>query len=239
MWSVDAGGTLDEAALATPGESSYSADPTALPPTFYTGDGNSIWKAGVQYDWRPMPSGTGLGFVTAPLVADTVVAGAGSVDLWLKSTSPDTDVEVTISEVRPDGQEIYVQSGWLRASQRALADSATELRPAHTNLESDAADLPTGEFTLVRVELFSFAHPFRAGSRIRLTVDAPGGNRPVWEFRTIDKGETVTIASDTQHLSRLVLSVVPGIDVPAVAPPACGSLRGQPCRPWVKASNGG
>ncbi len=238
-WLLDGGGALDEEPLAAPGESSYTADPTSLPATFYTGSGSEIWKAYVKYDWRPIPDGTGLGYVTAPLDANTVVAGAGSVDLWIKSTSPDTDLEVTISEVRPDGQEIYVQSGWLRASQRTLADSATELRPAHTNLESDAADLPTGHFTPVRVELLPFAHPFRAGSRIRLTIDPPGGNRAVWEFRTIDHGETVEIASDADHPSKLVLSVVPGIDVPAAAPPACGSLRGQPCRPWVKASNGG
>ncbi len=80
---------------------------------------------------------------------------------------------------------------------------------------------------------------FRAGSRLRLTIDAPGGNRAVWQFATIDKGETVTVAFDAQHPSKLVLPVVAGVDVPKAAPPACGSLRGEPCRRWVKASNGG
>ena len=132
-----------------------------------------------------------------------------------------------------------MQSGWLRASQRALDESgSTPLRPAHTNLEADAADLPADEFTAVRVELFPFAHPFRAGSRIRLTIDAPGNNRPVWEFRTISAGETVTIAYDADHPSQLVLSVVP-VAVGAPAPAACGALRGQPCRDYVAAANGG
>ena len=237
-WQLDSGGVLADPALAKPGEASYTADPTALPPTFYTGSG-SIWKADVKYDWRPIPDGTGVGFVTAPFTTTTVVAGAGSLDLWIKSMSTDTDLEATISEVRPDGTEIYVQSGWLRASQRALAATATDLRPAHTNLKSDAADLPAGELTAVGVELFPFAHPFRASSRLRLTIDAPGGNRAVWQFDTIDKGETVTIAYDAQHPSKLVLPVVAGVDVPKAAPPACGSLRGEPCRPWVKAANGG
>jgi predicted acyl esterase len=239
-WSLDGGGALTDGAIAAPGESSYTADPTALPQTFYAGGGSSdIWKAGVQWDWQPLPDGTGLGFVTAPLAADTVVAGAGSLDLWIKSTSPDTDLEATISEVRPDGQEIYVQSGWLRASERKLAGSATDLRPVHTNLKADAADLPAGEFTEVRVEMFPVAHPFRAGSRLRLTIHAPGDNRAVWTFSTIDKGETVTIANDAEHPSKLVLPVVAGVDVPKAPPPACGSLRGEPCRTWVKASNGG
>jgi uncharacterized protein len=109
----------------------------------------------------------------------------------------------------------------------------------YTNAEADAADLPTGEFTPVRVALFPFAHPFRKGSRIRLTVDAPGNNRAIWEFRTIDDGETVQIAHDAAHPSRLVLATVPNVPVPAVAPPACGSLRGQPCRPYQPAGNGG
>jgi predicted acyl esterase len=238
-WQLDGNGALTDGSAAAPGEVTYTADPTAVPPTFYTGSGNGIWRADVQYDWRAMPDGTGVGFVTAPLATNVVVAGAGSLDLWIKSTSADTDLEATISEVRPDGQEIYVQSGWLRASQRALAPTATDLRPAHTNLKSDAADLPAGELTAVRVELFPFAHPFRAGSRLRLTIHAPGGNRAVWQFRTIDNGETVTVAFDAAHPSKLVLPVVGGVDVPKAAPPACGSLRGEPCRKWVKAANGG
>ncbi len=240
LWGLGDDGALtaDEQGTSTTADE-YTADPSALPPTFYTGDGNGVWRADVQYDWKPLPDGTGLGYVTAPLAADTVVVGAGSVDLWVKASTPDTDLEVTISEVRADGTEIYVQSGWLRASQRALDEErSTQLSPAHTNAEADVADLPDGEFSEVRVALFPFAHPFRAGSRIRLTIDAPGNNRAIWEFRTISDGETVTIAHDADHPSRLVLPVVPDIDVPA-APPACGSLRGQPCRPYAPAANGG
>ena len=95
--------------------------------------------------------------------------------------------------IRPDGTEIYVQSGWLRASQRQLDTAAsTDLRPVQTHLEADAAPLVAGEVTPVRVELFPVAHPFRAGSRIRLTVDAPGNARGVWVFDTIADGERVT-----------------------------------------------
>ena len=241
-WHLGAGGTLaTEPPAAGGGDDSYTADPAALPQTYYTGNGSDIWKAGTTYDWKPLPDGTGLGFVTAPLTADTMVLGTGSVDLWISATSPDTDLEVTVSEVRADGSEIYVQSGWLRASRRALDETAsTPLRPVHTGLEADAADLPgDGTFTPVRVELFPMGHPFRAGSRIRLTIDAPGNNRPVWAFETISDGETVTVAHDAAHPSALVLSVLPGVDVPKPAPPACGSLRSQPCRTWVPAANGG
>ena len=68
--------------------------------------------------------------MSEPLAADTVMLGTGSVDVWLQSTAPDVDLEVTISEVRPDGKETYVQSGWLRASYRKLdAAKSTDLHP--------------------------------------------------------------------------------------------------------------
>jgi predicted acyl esterase len=170
-------------------------------------------------------------FTSDALPSDTVVAGSGSADLWIQSSSPDTDLEVTVSEVRPDGSEMYVQSGWLRASQRKLdAAESTETRPVQTHLEADAAPLPSGELTPVRVEIFPFAHPFRAGSKLRISIDAPGGNRGVWVFKTIDAGEKVSIAHDAAHPSKVVLAVIPGVDVPAGVA-ACGSLRGQPCRP--------
>ena len=91
--------------------------------------------------------------------------------------------------------------------------------------------MPEGELTSVRVELFPFAHAFRTGSRIRLIVDAPGGQRPVWTFQTISGGEEVTIAHGGEFASRLVLPVIDGVDVPADYP-ACDSLRGQPCRTY-------
>ena len=38
----------------------------------------------------------------------------------------DTDLQVTLTEIRPDGKETYVQSGWLRASMRALDQEAVD-----------------------------------------------------------------------------------------------------------------
>lgn len=239
-WFLDQGGKLEDAGGAQSGTSSYVADPTALPATFYTGDGNGVWRSDASFDWEPLPKADGVGFVTEPFTADTFVAGSGSADLWIDAgTATDTDLEVTVSEVRPDGTEIYVQSGWLRASQRALdTQKSTELRPVQTHTEQAAAPLPANAFTPVRVEIYPFAHPFRVGSRLRLTVDPPGDNRAVWAFASISKGETVTIAHDAEHPSSLVLAVIPNVSLPA-APPACGSIRLQPCRPYQPANNGG
>lgn len=216
--------------LTATGETSYVADPSAVPETFYEGSGSGIWRADVQYDWVRNPEGTAAVFTSEPFTEDAVILGPGSADLWITSSAVDTDLEVTISEVRPDGSEVYVQSGWLRASHRALDEAAsTELTPVHTHLAADAAELPTGEITAVRVDIFPVAHPIRSGSRLRITIDAPGGNRGVWKFRTLSAGESVSIVHDADHPSAIVLPMVRGLDVPrGVA--ACGALRGQPCR---------
>jgi putative CocE/NonD family hydrolase len=230
-WYLGDDSTLSTTAPTTVGEATYRADPTALPATFYEGGGSSaIWRADTSWNWQPIPAGTGLAFVTAPLDRDVLLAGTASLDLWVASTSDDTDIEATISEVRPDGTEIFVQSGVLRASHRTIDERrATEVWAAHTNAEADASPLPTGELTPVRIDILSFAHAFRTGSSIRITIDAPGNNRPVWEYGTISDGEEVTVVWGPDTASRLVASEVPVAELPP-APPACGSLRGQPCR---------
>ncbi|MGB0098735.1 MAG: CocE/NonD family hydrolase [Nocardioides sp.] len=210
----------------------YTADPEALPATNYSGSSSGLWRPHPAYDWRQIPEGTGLGWIGKRLKKDVVAVGTGSVDLWVRSDAADTDLEVTLSEVRRDGTEVYVQSGWLRASHRAVDRTrTTRVSPAHTHLEADASPLPAGEFTRLRVELFPFAQAFRAGSRLRITVDAPGNARPLWEFDTIADGEQVEIATDRVHRSRVVLSVVSRTKVPGKAPD-CASLRSQPCRTY-------
>ena len=229
-WYLAAGGALSADAPVEAGEASYTADPSVLPATFFDDSGGqSVWAYDVQWQWQQPPEGTAVSFISAPLTADTVVVGSGSADLWIRSDAEDTDLEVTISEIRSDGQEVYVQSGWLRASMRALDESAsTELRPIHTYLEDDAAPLPPDEWTAVRVELLPVAHAFRAGSQLRVTIDAPGNSRADWTFDTISTGETVDLAFGGDQPSRIVLPVVPGITVPPTYP-TC-TLRGQPCR---------
>lgn len=235
-WYLTPGGGLSPSpSRKKPGqvkERSYRADPSALPRTTYSGSSSGIWRAHPKYRWKQVPRGKGLGWISPPLRKDVVAVGTGSVDLWVRSSAPDTDLEVTLSEVRPNGTEVYVQSGWLRASHRKLDTKAsTKISPVHTDLESDARPLPRGRFTEVRVELFPFGQPFRAGSRLRLTVDAPGGARPLWAFDTIADGEKVTVATDRVHRSRIVLPVVAGVKVPAGYAP-CKSLRSQPCRTY-------
>lgn len=239
-WYLAPDGALTDAAptVAADGDgttTSYTADPASVPPTYFTSGGNpaGVWAYDVDYDWIEPPEGTRASFLSAPLPTDTILTGSGSVDLWIRSTAADTDLEITISEIRPDGEEMLIQGGWLRASHRALDDAAsTELRPVQSHDVADLAPLPAGEWTPVRIEVFPFAHPMRAGSQLRLTIDAPGGSRAEWAFESISNGETVEVAFDAAHPSSLVLGTIDpaavGVTIPAEYP-GC-TLRGQPCR---------
>jgi len=173
--------------------------------------------------------------------SDLAVVGPASLDLWVRSSAADTDLQATVSDVLPDGQEMFVQSGVLRASDRRLDPArSTALVPVPTYASSDASPLPAGRFSLVRIPILPFAHVFRTGDRIRVVVSAPGGDRPTWAFATRATGGQVvdTVSLGGAHPSALVLGVERGV-VPTDAAPGCPSLRGEPCRLYVPAANGG
>lgn len=205
-----------------------SSDVTEPGPVATTGgSGHSLG----QLTWKGSePPAGSFAYTSAPLSRDLVVAGPASLDLWMSSTATDTDVQATITEVRPDGQETYVQRGWLRASHRKLDPNAsTALRPYQTHLRGDSQALAPGQATPMRLEVFPFAHAFRKGSRVRVWIDAPTGHTGFWAFTPISQSAQNTILHDPAHPSRLVLGQLPG--EAAQAPlPACDSLRNQPCR---------
>jgi predicted acyl esterase len=238
-WFLQSGGGLSRRPAYGPGSyrpDRYVNDPEARPATSYTGSGGGIWSANPTYDWKPVVDGKSAAYITAPLSKTVSMVGTGSVDLWVSSSKPDADLQVTLSEVRPDGTERYVQNGWLRLSHRKLdRERSTEIAPFHTDTEEDARPVARGRFVRARVQIFPFAHSFRAGSQIRLTVQAPGGDRPLWKFDSPTGADVpiVRIAHDRDHRSRLVLPVLDDNPELAETPAPCPSLRAQPCRSYV------
>jgi len=213
--------------------SSFDLDPAAGERGILAPNGD-VWDKLPAYDWMQPQSGKAVIFETPAMTSDQLFLGTGSADLYVQSNVDDADLQVTISEVRPDGKEMYVQSGWLRASYRALAQSATELWPEHTWLYADTAPLPSGQWTLVRVPIAGFGHAFRAGSKLRLTIDTPGGTRAEWRFqlKTFPNGATHSIGHSSIAPSSVALPLLAGETVPTPLPP-CPSLRGQPCRDYA------
>jgi uncharacterized protein len=239
-WYLSFGGALVPGATRLPGLDTFVWNPAARPRTDFTGNtgAGGLWGASPRYRWKASPPGTALSYVTAPLASNVVVVGAGSLQVWISASVPDVDLQVTVSEVRPDGNETFVQSGWLRASERKLARGSTLLEPSLSLRRRDAAPLPRGRFTRVVVPLYYEGHVYRAGSRIRVTISAPGGDQPTWGFTDLEPAgrAKVFVAHSEARPSRLVLPVVPGVAVPTGLPP-CPGLRGEPCRRYAPAAN--
>jgi uncharacterized protein len=222
---------------------SFKWNPGARPPTDFSGDTaagtDGLWTATPPYNWTQSPAGTAASYVTAPLTANTTVLGAGALQAWVRSSAPDVDLQVTISEVRPDGKETFVQQGWLKAAARKLdSEKSTKLEPVLSLRRSDRAPMPHGKFAKLTVPLYYEGHAYRAGSRIRVTVSAPNGDQPIWAFdKTVPKGKAkIEVAHSPQMPSRLLLPVVGAVSVPTGLPP-CPGLRGEPCRDYVPYAN--
>jgi uncharacterized protein len=249
-WYLGPNGTLTNTPATTSETDWYTSNANALPLTdFGTNTGASgLWGNASQWswNWEQNPSGTAVSYVSSPLTTNTTVIGGGAVYVWVKSSTPDVDLQATVSEVRPDGNETFVQNGWIQASERKLSTGtdnefdtpSTYLDPIPSYTEADARPMPPNKFVEVAIPLYYEGHVYRAGSRIRVTISAPNGTQPVWSFgQTVPAGTaTVSIQFSPTMPSSLVLPVVPGVTVPT-ALPACPSLRNEPCRTYVPIVN--
>jgi predicted acyl esterase len=251
-WYLGAHGALTEQKPSTEGVDSYTSDANATPLSDFganTGSGG-LWGNASQWEWNwaQPPAGSAVSYVSAPLTANTTAIGGGAVHLWVKSSTPNVDFQATVSEVRPDGNETFVQNGWLRASERKLSTNAknmfkqksTLLQPIPTFVASDEEAMPANEFVPVTIPLYFEGHAYRAGSRIRVTIAAPNGSQPIWAFSQAEPAGTATesIAFSPSMPSSLTLPIVPGVNVPTGLP-ACPSLRNEPCRSYQAFVNDG
>jgi predicted acyl esterase len=250
-WYLGPGGTLSDKLPASASIDQYTSNASALPLTDYGANtgGGGLWGNASQWtwSWQRNPTGSAVSYVSAPLRADTAVIGAGAVYLWVRSSTPDVDIQATISEVRPDGKETFVQNGYMRASERKLSTNSnnlfkqpsTLLDPIPSLLQTDASPMPSGRFVRVAIPLYYEGHMYRAGSRLRVILAAPNGAQPIWSFsQTVPNGTAnVAIAFSPTQPSTLVLPVVLGLQAPTPLPP-CPSLRNEPCRTYAPIVNG-
>lgn len=233
-----ADGTLaKQAPTEASGASSFRLDPEAGHRGILT-PGMDPYDLLPPYEWKQPNPGDSVVLESAPLNSDLVMLGTASVDLWIRSPVDDADIEVNLSEVRPDGKEMFIQTGWLRASLRKLANSATELWPEPTFRQEDEALLVPGQWTAVRVGIPGFSHVFRKMSRIRVAVDTPGDSRVRWQFalKTFPGEVRYDVGHSTMYASSVVLPVLTGVSATTPLPP-CPSLRGQQCRDHVAFMN--
>ncbi len=161
------------------------------------------------------------------------MAGSGHVELFLRPGSAVTAVQATITEIRPDGLEQRVQSGWHRPIHAAEdRDQSDDLHVDYTFAEEDSSPLAVGEWTSFRLPIYPFAHVFRPGSRIRVAISSPGRDHPFWCFdNPATEGVAHGIGRGGDHPSALVLPVWPTTLDYDEDHPHPDALRGQPTRP--------
>jgi uncharacterized protein len=242
-WYLSPKGALGSSPPAGKHADGFSWDAAALPKTDFSGDTASgaggLWTATPEYHWAQSPAGSAVSYLSSPLTENTTVIGAGAVRLWVRSSTPNVDLQATVSEVRPDGIETFVQNGWLRADERKLDPKKSKpLEPVLSLRKADVKPMPKGRFVKLTIPLYYEGHAYRAGSRIRLTISAPNGTQPIWAFDHPQPkgGAKVAIAYSKKMPSQIVLPVVPGVQVPSALPP-CPGLRGEPCRPYQALAN--
>jgi predicted acyl esterase len=243
-WYLGGDGVLgpDAPSRRRAGADAFHTDPAAGGSTLFGGTGEyplmpPVWSGA---EWTRFAEGDELSYLTEPFAEDTVVAGPGYADLFVRSEAEDVTVQVTVSEVRPDGVEYLVQNGWLRLGHRAVDEERSSgLEVVHPFTSDAYRPVRPGRWLEAQVDIPAFAHPFRAGSQLRLTIATPGRNHATWEFENPggDAAPRHEVARTRDRPSSLVLATLPGLDVPDVAPPPCPGLRGQACRPYEPTAN--
>jgi putative CocE/NonD family hydrolase len=128
---------------------------------------------------------TSITFTTPPFASAVDAVGPASVDLFVSSTAPESDLVVVLADVWPDGTSHAVTTGQLRTSfpkvdrARSRIDPVTgEIVQPYTDFSAKTPAAP-GEMREYHVELLPLGNHFGAGHRLRLyVVGTPNHSQP-------------------------------------------------------------
>ncbi len=150
-----------------------------------------------------------LVYSTPALPQDTEVTGPVSVELYAKSSAPDTDFTAKLVDVWPDGFAQNLTEGILRARYRESQENPTMITP--------------GQVYKFTIDLWATSNVFKRGHTLRLEISS--SNFPRFD-RNLNTGEqrmimidrkdselaftkaTNVILHDAEHPSVLILPVV-------------------------------
>jgi len=149
--------------------------------------------------------GDGLIFHSEPFEEPTEISGYLRLEAWIEMDVPDTDINATLYEIRPDGTSIALAGETLRARHR---DGLREVRMMQTGVNEK----------LVFERFYWFSRLVEKDSRLRLFIRPANGlqqqrhynsEKPVHE-QTAEDARTATIRlhHSEDYPSRLVLPVV-------------------------------
>ncbi|HLJ73510.1 MAG TPA: CocE/NonD family hydrolase [Thermoanaerobaculia bacterium] len=166
-----------------------------------------------HYTYDPLSEKTDAIVYTSEPYADAItVAGDPRLVVWITADVPDTDFEVAMSEILPNGKAIPLADQQLRARYRESLESEKLLTP--------------GEPARFEFHLNWFARQIGKGSRLRVTLTSPNamdvekdynsGGVVADESGADARVAHIRILQDPRHQSFLQLPV----ELPAHAAPA-------------------
>lgn len=120
-------------------------------------------------------AGRALFYHTPPFAADTDIAGFFELSAWIELDQPDTDIAVSVHEVKADGTVVFLAGDAIRARYRQSLREARPVRP--------------GAVERYDFDRFSFvARRIAKGSRLRLSV---GPVNSMYAEKNYNSGGTV------------------------------------------------
>jgi putative CocE/NonD family hydrolase len=202
-WHLHGDGSLDPAAPAGAAPTAFRLDPDNPVPTV----GGATLMNG-KYLRGPIDQvgvearDDVLLFTSAVRRQPLEVTGRVRLVAWVASETPDTDVVARLCDVNPDGRSFHVCDGILRLRFRESIAGPSLLEP--------------GEVYRVEVDLWSTAHVFLPGHRLRLQVrasDFPRYDRNPGTGQTSAQVDRILpqrnlLFHDPQRPSHLVLPVI-------------------------------
>jgi predicted acyl esterase len=202
-------GSLSDASPAAKHTQSYPAIvsiPTATDPHTISVTGNAL---------DPIPSLTqmdlgepgALAYTSKPFSAAVDVAGPASLDVFVATTSPASDLHAVVADVWPDGRAFPIGQGRLRTSypdidrSRSLIDAGGEVVQPYGVYSAKQLATP-GRTREYHVEFWPLGNHFAAGHRLRLYLVGTAATM----LPTLPSINTVSLGGDTR--SRLLIPLV-------------------------------
>ncbi|RWP24499.1 CocE/NonD family hydrolase [Mesorhizobium sp.] len=217
-----------------PGASPNEGSRTYLYPA-----GAELYENNQQFAIQPYREGV-LNYRTAAAASDLTVLGNPEVTLYLSiDNGDDADLEITLKDVDSDGNVLFLQSGLLRASLRAIDEGRTRADEVVHSFRKFEKLVP-GDIYEIRMSLLApIAHVVRQGHSLEFTIGAPN---PIPRSGVASIPAGVPSINRVYHSetypSKILLPVLPGA-VAQAPPPEWGTQRAQPCRKETKFVPGG
>jgi len=201
----------------------YTYDPMDVRPVELEHNGANLgwWPHHYLSITRPIlplnPSPNGLVYETAPLEEDLEISGFPKLTAWISLDTPDTDFQLMLYEVFPDGRSLVLAVDHMRARYRESQMRQKLIEP--------------GEINRYEFRTFTFvARRVAKGSRLRLVLMSPNS---IFAEKNYNSGGLVSHESgkdartvhvivyhDAEHPSSL--SLPPSDDASASSPRELG-----------------